>query len=132
MSNTLLKKLAQKALSIAEARNLTDDEQLIQQLIERRMLDDARLAREIAERFTGRLARGDQAIRAALEQRGIPADLIAETVADLGSEQDRIHMALEDRGDQPLPKNARFLASRGFSAEAIENFVAQAECDGNS
>jgi SOS response regulatory protein OraA/RecX len=81
------------------------------------VLDDARLARNRAE-LLARRGYGDAAIRTDLRRRLIPAEAIAEALAGLEPELDRIRPRLE--GESVSPALLRRLAARGFSRETLD------------
>jgi regulatory protein len=84
-------------------------------------LDDARFARTRAEQLAARAA-GDALIRHDLEGRGIDADQVAGALEALEPERERARRVVASRGR--TPKTARYLASRGFSPDAVEAAVA--------
>jgi SOS response regulatory protein OraA/RecX len=81
------------------------------------VLDDARVAQSRAERLARR-GYGDAAIRADLRRRQITNEAVAEAVAVLEPERDRIARLLE--ANEPTPQLMRRLASRGFSRETLD------------
>ena len=84
-------------------------------------LDDAKVAAERAARLADR-GRGDTAIRADLLRRGVPAELVTQTLAELEPESVRA-ARLADRLGGGL-RAARALARKGFAAESIEHVLA--------
>jgi regulatory protein len=84
-------------------------------------LDDARFARTRAEQLAARAA-GDALIRHDLEGRGIDPDQVAGALEALEPEPERARRVVASRGR--TPKTARYLASRGFSPDAVEAAVA--------
>ncbi len=96
-------------------------EEAIQALERAGLLDDARLAESRADLLVRR-GYGDSAIRADLRGRRLDQDAIADAVAALEPERDRIRRLL---GGQPAtPRTLRRLAARGFSREALEEATA--------
>ncbi len=87
-------------------------------------LDDERVALRRAEELAAR-GSGDALIRDDLERRGVAAELIEPALAQLPSELERASRIAAARGRSP--KTARYLASRGFGAEAVESLVAREE-----
>jgi SOS response regulatory protein OraA/RecX len=81
------------------------------------LVDDARVARSRAERLVRR-GYGDAAIRADLRRREIPAETVAEAVAALEPERERVARMLE--AQELTPQLLRRLASRGFSRETLD------------
>jgi len=81
------------------------------------IVDDARVAgtraRALAER-----GYGDAAIRFDLERQGISGELVERAVAALEPERARARRLVGLRGAGP--RTARWLAGRGFDAEAVE------------
>jgi regulatory protein len=80
-------------------------------------VDDARFAAVRAQNLADR-GYGDAAIRDDLELQGVDGTLARSAVAELESELERARGIVARRG--PGPKTARFLASKGFSEEAVE------------
>jgi regulatory protein len=85
-------------------------------------VDDGRFAesraRQLAERGSG-----DALIRHDLERRGVAAEVIEQALGTLEPESRRAARIVAARG--ATPKTARYLASRGFGAEAFEVAVAR-------
>ena len=81
------------------------------------LVDDGRFAANRAEALAGR-GYGDAAIRHDLERHGVVPELVESTLEALESEVGRARRLVERRG--PGPKNARYLASRGFAEDAVE------------
>ena len=84
-------------------------------------VDDERFARTRAESLAER-GSGDALIRHDLERRGIAAEHVEAALAELEDERERAARIIRRRG--PGAKTARYLASRGFGAEALEAAVA--------
>ncbi len=84
-------------------------------------LDDERFARTRAEQLAAR-ASGDALIRHDLERRGIDAEVVAVALDSLAPERERAQRIVTSRGRSA--KTARYLASRGFGAEALDAAVA--------
>ena len=86
------------------------------------LVDDVRFAggraRTLAERGWG-----DTAIRADLERQGLAGGAVAEAVEALEPEHERAREHGARRGGGL--RAARWLASRGFDAEALESLVAE-------
>jgi regulatory protein len=92
-------------------------EETIEVLAGAGLVDDARLASNRATRLAER-GYGDAAIRHDLERRGLPADITEEALRALEPEEDRVCRILTERGAGA--RTARYLAARGFAAEALE------------
>ncbi len=85
------------------------------------LVDDGRFAVGRAELLAGR-GHGDAAIRAELERQGVDPKLVAEAIAGLEPERERAARIVGRRGR--VPATARYLAARGFEAEAVEAALA--------
>ena len=84
-------------------------------------MDDERFARSRAEQLAAR-GSGDALIRHDLEGRGIAAEHVETALDALEPERERAARLAEQRGRSV--KTARYLASRGFGADALEGLVA--------
>ncbi len=95
-------------------------------------LDDARYARLYAEDRRTLDGWGEERIRAALQARGVSAELIEEALASEESEADRALALLVERG-QPVGDDAArnralaFLVRRGYASEIAYDAVRAAE-----
>jgi regulatory protein len=89
-------------------------------------LDDARFARSRAEALAGREL-GDRAIRAELEQHGVPAEAIESAIEALPCERERAEAVLARRGRSV--RTARYLARKGFGEDALEAAFAGSDAD---
>ncbi len=87
-------------------------------------LDDERFARTRAEQLAGR-GTGDALIRHDLEGRGIDPELVVAALDALEPERARAERIVAGRGRSG--KTARYLASRGFGADALEAVIAAEE-----
>jgi regulatory protein len=85
-------------------------------------VDDERFARSRAEQLAAR-GSGDALIRYDLEGRGLAAEHIEAALDALEPERERAARLAEERGRSV--KTARYLASRGFGADALDGLVAQ-------
>ena len=85
-------------------------------------VDDERFARQRAEQLAAR-GSGDALIRHDLESRGVAAEHVKAALEALEPEAVRAERLVEQRGRSV--KTARYLASRGFGADALEGIVAQ-------
>jgi regulatory protein len=109
-------RLAQRGVG-AEER-----EQALETLERIGYVDDERVARTRAEQLAAR-GSGDALIRHDLEGRGIASEHVEAALTSLEPEHERAARIVERRG--PGPKTARYLAARGFGADALEAVVAQ-------
>jgi len=87
-------------------------------------VDDQRFARTRAKQLADR-GFGDALIRDDLERRGLAADVVEPALGALDPERERAAPIAERRGRSA--KTARYLASRGFGEEALEELVAAEE-----
>ena len=108
-------RLAQHGVGAAER------EQALETLERIGYVDDGRFALLRAEQLAGR-GSGDALIRHDLEQRGVAGAQIEAALEALEPERERAARIAARRG--PGPKTARYLASRGFGEEAVEDVVA--------
>jgi SOS response regulatory protein OraA/RecX len=95
--------------------------EVVERLRKARYLDDAKVAAERAARLADR-GHGDAAIAADLTRRGVPAALVAETLAELEPERARAARAAERLGGGP--RAARALVRKGFATDSIEHVLA--------
>jgi SOS response regulatory protein OraA/RecX len=86
------------------------------------LVDDARFAVNRARTLAAR-GWGDAAIRADLERHGLDGPPVAEAIAALEPESERAREHAAKRGGGV--RAARWLASRGFDADALEGLVAK-------
>ena len=137
-----LRFLAQREHSRAELeRKLTahaeSAEQLTQVLDELQAKDfisEARVVESVINRRAGRF--GAARIRHELQGKGVAPEAVAEALSGLkASEVDRAREVWRKKFGEPAAdaaargKQMRFLAARGFGAEAIRRVVSQAEED---
>lgn len=94
-------------------------------------LSDERAAQSLVHRRQARL--GAQRIRQELRNKGVPADVVAQKMAELrGTEQERARAVWAQKFGVPAFDRAgqlrqmRFLAARGFAAETIRAVVPRA------
>ena len=97
-------------------------------------INEARVVQSVVHRRAERL--GTQRVRAELNAKGLPPELVAEAVDDLRTtEESRAREVWRRKFGQPAgdprerAKQMRFLAARGFSGEAIRRVVAGADED---
>ena len=109
-------RLAQRGVDAAER------EQALETLERIGYVDDERFARSRAEQLAAR-GSGDALIRHDLAGRGIAAEHIEVALDALEPERKRAARLAEERGRSV--KTARYLASRGFGADALDGLVAQ-------
>jgi regulatory protein len=100
----------------------SDREQALETLERIGYVDDERFARTRAQQLAAR-GSGDALIRHDLEGRGLEEEHVESALAALEPERERAVRILERRG--PGAKTARYLASRGFSPDALEILVAR-------
>ena len=104
-------------------------EQALAQLEAKGLVDDARVVETLVNRRSGKL--GASRLRQELEAKGVSAELVAETMAGLkGTELARAQAVWQKKFGQLAAtsadrnKQARFLASRGFSGDVVRQVVA--------
>ena len=112
----LAARLEQRGVEAAER------EQALETLERIGYVDDERFARTRAEQLAAR-GSGDALIRHDLEGRGVAAEHVETALEALEPERERAARLAEQRGRSV--KTARYLASRGFGADALEGLVAQ-------
>ena len=105
------------------AREICDDarREALETLERVGYLDDARFARSRAAALAAR-ASGDALIRHDLEGRGVAADDVDAALEALEPERVRAERVIAERGGGT--RTARYLASRGFDADAVASAVA--------
>jgi len=111
-------RLAQRGVGDAER------EQALETLERIGYVDDERFARARAEQLAAR-GSGNALIRHDLERRGVAPELIEAALSALEPERERAAAIATRRGRSV--KTARYLASRGFEADALEEIVAPQE-----
>ena len=94
-----------------------DADRVVDSLASAGLVDDARVARTRAAALAGR-GWGDAAIAARLEAAGVSASVTREALDALEPEADRARGLLEGDGDRR--RSLKRLATRGFSAETLE------------
>ena len=99
------------------------------QLEAKGLVDDARVVETLVNRRAGKL--GSMRLRQELQVKGVSPDLVAQAMTDLkGSELARARAVWQKKFGQLASsgaernKQARFLASRGFSGEVVRQVVA--------
>ena len=104
-------------------------EQALAQLEAKGLVDDARVVETLVNRRSGKL--GASRLRQELQAKGVSPELVAETMASLkGSELARAQAVWQKKFGQLAAtsaernKQARFLASRGFSGDVVRQVVA--------
>lgn len=108
-------RLARRGIA-AEARG-----EAVEALTRTGLIDDERFARSRALSLADRNY-GDAAIRHDLVERGVDEELINQALAELPREQERAARVVAKRGRSP--RTLRYLASRGFDLDTIEQFAA--------
>jgi regulatory protein len=99
-------------------------ETVVDELVERGLLDEGRFASERA-RVLAERGKGDAAIRFELERAGLDAAEIEDAIAGLELERDRAARLVGRRG--ATPATARLLATRGFDEDVVATLVAPDE-----
>ena len=104
-------------------------EQALAQLEAKGLVNDARVVETLVNRRSSKL--GASRLRQELQAKGVSAELVAETMAGLkGSELARAQAVWQKKFGQLAAtsaernKQARFLASRGFSGDVVRQVVA--------
>ena len=104
-------------------------EQALAQLEAKGLVDDARVVETLVNRRSGKL--GATRLRQELQANGVSAEMVAETMAGLkGTELARAQAVWQKKFGQLAAtsaernKQARFLASRGFSGDVVRQVVA--------
>ena len=104
-------------------------EQALAQLEAKGLVDDARVVETLVNRRVGKL--GASRLRQELQAKGVSAEMVAETMAGLkGTELARAQAVWHKKFGQLAAtsaernKQARFLASRGFSGDVVRQVVA--------
>lgn len=125
-----MKELGQRELFTLELqerlRAKIADEDIIAQVVEhlskKKLLDDRRAAEAVIRRYSGRRAVGRERLEQILRGRGAP-----EEVMDVIPREENVEVLVREKFPQgaAASKIARFLASRGFSEDAIEAFLDQ-------
>ena len=112
----------------AEDARPEEVEQALAQLAAKGLVDDTRVVETLVNRRAGKL--GASRLRQELQAKGVSAELVAETMADLkGTELARARSVWEKKFGQLASsasdrnKQARFLASRGFSGDVVRQVV---------
>ena len=103
-------------------------EQALAQLAAKGLVDDARVVETLVNRRSSKL--GASRLRQELQAKGVSADMVAETMAELkGTELARAQGVWQKKFGQLASaasernKQARFLASRGFSGDVVRQVV---------
>ena len=106
-----------------------EGEQALAQLEAKGLVNDARVVETLVNRRSGKL--GASRLRQELQAKGVSPELVAETMAGLkGSELARAQAVWQKKFGQLAAtsaernKQARFLASRGFSGDVVRQVVA--------
>lgn len=86
------------------------------------IVDDRRYAESRARTLAERGA-GDALVRHDLDGAGVAPELVEEALTLLEPERDRAQRIVERRG--AVPRTARYLASKGFSDDAIAASLAE-------
>jgi regulatory protein len=105
--------------------------QVLDELQAKGFINEARVVQSVVHRRAERL--GTQRVRAELNAKGLPPELVAEAVDALrATEESRAREAWRRKFGQPTAdpreraRQMRFLAGRGFSGEVIRRVVSGA------
>ncbi|MFC7410994.1 recombination regulator RecX [Hydrogenophaga atypica] len=108
--------------------------QALNELQAKGFINEARVVQSVVHRRAERL--GTQRVRAELNAKGLPAELVAEAVDELrATEEARAREVWRRKFGQPAAdpheraRQMRFLTTRGFSADAIRRVVTGAGDD---
>jgi regulatory protein len=98
---------------------------VIDRLNMRKLLSDRKTIQTLCERYSGKRAIGPLKLKAELERRGAPENLVEETLSVYEGEYelDAALEAAEGRAFKSRAQLARFLVSRGFTDSCIESVV---------
>jgi regulatory protein len=109
--------------------------QALDELQGKGFINEARVVQSVVHRRAERL--GTQRVRAELNAKGLPAELVAEAVDGLrATEEARAREVWRRKFGQPADdareraKQVRFLTARGFSGDAIRRVVSGVSEDG--
>lgn len=137
-----VKLLERKALLVNElesrlsAQGFPQDEikRVVQYLRERHVLDDQKAIQTVVDAASGSRAAGKNKLRATLTARGLPEELVEESLAARSDEQEReaarcaARKKLGTSASDPHKDRARlgrFLVARGFDEETVEATLAE-------
>ncbi|MSO57859.1 MAG: regulatory protein RecX [Thermoleophilia bacterium] len=112
---TLRMALARRGVEPAAA------ERVVAALVRTGLVDDSRFAGARAAALAER-GKGDHAIAADLEARGLDRAVIAAALTELPPERERAERLVSERGRSAA--TARLLVSRGFSHDSAESAIA--------
>lgn len=106
-----------------------DIEAVIRHLIRRKLVDDRRSTQNLVAHRSGKRAAGVEKLRAELERRGAPEEIIEECLGALSPDEQRKAMiaALSGkfRATDDRARAARFLLSRGFAEDDLEGALVE-------
>lgn len=99
-------------------------EQVLDYLRRNRLLNDERTAQNLLDLNQGRRAVGAEGLRATLERRGAPDEIVEEAVAASASDdpqraRELLLTKFASRDPKEMAKAGRFLYSRGFEEDLI-------------
>jgi len=119
--------LQEKLLS--EEASVEEVDQALAQLEARGLVDDTRVAETLVNRRAGKL--GGIRLRQELQAKGLSADVVAETMAALKESEMARALAIWQKKFGVVAadatsrnRQARFLATRGFSGDVVRQVVA--------
>lgn len=97
---------------------------VVSHLIRRKLIEDRRTTQNLVARMSGKRAAGVEKLRAELNRRGAPEEIIEECLAELSPVQQRKAMldalSAKFKPADDRVRGARFLLSRGFVDDEIE------------
>lgn len=94
----------------------------VERVVEAGLVDDGRFARNRAATLAARGA-GNAMVADDLRARGIGEEHVRAAIAGLDPESERARALVRERGASP--RTLRFLASRGFAEDFVDDLVAQ-------
>jgi SOS response regulatory protein OraA/RecX len=116
-------RLESEILKTLEAKGYGEEApEVLDRLRKQGVANDRRVAEAIIRGREGRKAIGADLLRHKLLEKGVPADLVEELLPEQ-DESESAYLALVAKHGTEVPRAraGRFLASRGFSEEAIES-----------
>ena len=119
---------------VSENASPEEVEQALAQLEAKGLVDDTRVAETLVNRRAGKL--GGMRLRQELQAKGVSPELVAETMAGLKDSELARALAVWQKkfghvATDAATRNrqARFLATRGFSSDVVKQVVAGVEED---
>jgi SOS response regulatory protein OraA/RecX len=120
-SDKLVAEVAKKLAAREVPAEIVD--RVLEHLTRKKILDDDRVVQHYIS--ASRVHDGNDKLKQKLLARGAPEEIINRYVEVAADEPTRAREALQKhfKSPVPVPKAARFLASRGFAEETIEQVV---------